>query len=218
LIDLQTGYVDPVRIRETQNRSFNAWYISTFCDDGNFAIDHLQVNPTKLFETGVSAMLRSLDPYTEFENLDTAKYMQESVSGKYAGVGMVISGSKDIGPTTLPQKKDAPSTSTFSSPAGTGTGSDDSEAEPSSTSPSSSTDTPTDTDTEGSDGRAPQVPGKSKVGSKLGKKDAAAANGVSVVDAFEGYAYDAGMRVGDRILSIDGVDTTKMTVEQVRHS
>ena len=171
-------------------------YISVFCDDGDFANDHLQVNPTKLFETGVSAMLRSLDPYTEFENLDTAKYMQESVSGKYAGVGMVISGSKDISPTTLPQKKDAPSTSTFSSPAGAGTGSDGSDVDESS-SPSSSTDAPTDTDTdtEGSDGRAPQVPGKNKVGSKLGKKEAAA-NGVSVVDAFEGYAYDAGMRVG----------------------
>lgn len=37
---------------------------------------------------------QSLDPYTEFENLGAAKNMLESVSGKYGGVGLIISGSK----------------------------------------------------------------------------------------------------------------------------
>ena len=52
------------------------------------------INPTKLFETAVGAMLKSLDPYTEFENLGAAKMMQESVSGRYGGVGLVISANK----------------------------------------------------------------------------------------------------------------------------
>ena len=38
--------------------------------------------------------IQSLDPYTEFENLGAAKNMLESVSGKYGGVGLIISGSK----------------------------------------------------------------------------------------------------------------------------
>ena len=38
--------------------------------------------------------MKSLDPYTEFENLGAAKNMLESVSGKYGGVGLIISGSK----------------------------------------------------------------------------------------------------------------------------
>lgn len=40
-----------------------------------------KVNVKSLFETGVGAMLRSLDPYTEFENLGANRAMQESVSG-----------------------------------------------------------------------------------------------------------------------------------------
>jgi C-terminal processing protease CtpA/Prc len=39
--------------------------------------------------------------------------------------------------------------------------------------------------------------------------------GVTVVDAFEGYGYDAGLRVGDRLVNVGGVDASKMTVEQV---
>lgn len=39
---------------------------------------------------------QSLDPYTEFENLGAAKNMLESVSGKYGGVGLIISGSKGM--------------------------------------------------------------------------------------------------------------------------
>ena len=41
--------------------------------------------------------------------------------------------------------------------------------------------------------------------------------GVVVVDAFEGYAYDNNIRVGDRILAIDGKDTTHMSVDEVRN-
>ena len=51
-----------------------------------------ELNSDKLFETAMNAMLKSLDPYTEYENLKESKLMQESVSGKYGGVGMIISG------------------------------------------------------------------------------------------------------------------------------
>ena len=35
------------------------------------------------------------------------------------------------------------------------------------------------------------------------------------MDAFEGYAYDAGVRIGDGIVAVGGEDATKMTVDQV---
>ena len=53
-----------------------------------------KVDPQKLFKTGVTAMLQSLDPYTEYEDLMAAKAMQEQVSGKYGGVGLVIASKK----------------------------------------------------------------------------------------------------------------------------
>lgn len=40
--------------------------------------------------------------------------------------------------------------------------------------------------------------------------------GVSVVDAFEGYAFEGGMRPADKILAVDGVDCTHMDVDAVR--
>ena len=52
------------------------------------------INTNRLFESAVGAMLKTLDPYTEFENLGAAKSFQESVSGKYGGVGMIISGAR----------------------------------------------------------------------------------------------------------------------------
>jgi hypothetical protein len=33
----------------------------------------------------------------------------------------------------------------------------------------------------------------------------------------QGYGYDAGLRVGDRLVTVDGVDASKMNVEQVQH-
>jgi C-terminal processing protease CtpA/Prc len=35
---------------------------------------------------------------------------------------------------------------------------------------------------------------------------------VYVMNAFEGYAYDAGVRVGDKILTVDGKDLRDTTV------
>jgi C-terminal processing protease CtpA/Prc len=129
-----------------------------------------KIDTAKLFKTGMKAMLKSLDPYTEFEDLEAAKSMQESVSGKYGGVGLVISNKIDQNPIRASKKDTKPDTGNSVS----------------------------------------KIPSQKQAPEKEGNK------GVSVVDAFEGYAYDAGIRVGDRILSVDGVDTRQMSVDKVR--
>ena len=41
-------------------------------------------------ENFCQAMLSSLDPYTEFENVESAQEMREATLGNYAGVGLVV--------------------------------------------------------------------------------------------------------------------------------
>jgi len=50
-----------------------------------------KVNPEKLFETGVRAMLGSLDPYTEFENEEGNENLEITIMGGYGGVGLGVS-------------------------------------------------------------------------------------------------------------------------------
>lgn len=138
-----------------------------------------EINPGKLFKTGIKAMLTSLDPYTEFEDLKAAKSMQESVSGKYGGVGLVISNNKEGAavPPTLKQNQGA-------------------------------VDLVPKTDKDNIiDSTSNTRSGSSSTNNK-GK-------GVYVVDAFEGYAYEAGLRAGDRILQVDEQDCTELNVDQV---
>jgi carboxyl-terminal processing protease len=104
----------------------------------------------------VAAMLRSLDPYTEFEGVQEAVDMTESIEGKYGGVGLVIA-SRALGE---PEKDAATS---------------------------------------------PPPPDRS----------------IRVVSAFEGYAFDYGMRVGDTILAVDDVPVQDnagktISIDQVR--
>ena len=73
----------PVLLFETILNDLNEAYV----DD---------VDVQQLFETGVKAMTASLDPYTEFESRLEAQEMQESVSGKYGGVGLVIRGGNNL--------------------------------------------------------------------------------------------------------------------------
>ena len=120
-----------------------------------------EVDTTQLFETGIAAMLNSLDPYTEFENLNSAAELNESIDGKYGGVGLVISGQ-----TT------AAAGSKATSQAG---------------------------------GLQPNDNNDSK-------------SNIRVASAMEGYAYDYGMRVGDRIVSVDDWQLSSATsVEDVRN-
>ena len=136
-----------------------------------------EVDPKRLFETGVGAMLRSLDPYTEFENVKQSRAIKESVSGRYGGVGLIIANEPQ------PKVAAASPVSKLAPPAGA---SINAPAPP----PSDVTVAP--------------VPGNGN------------GNGVSVVDAFESYAFKGGMRVGDHILSVDGVPATGLSVEGVR--
>lgn len=72
----------------------------TILNDLNDAyVDDVDVQ--KLFETGVKAMTSSLDPYTEFESRLEARELEESVSGKYGGVGLVIRGGTNLGDPDL---------------------------------------------------------------------------------------------------------------------
>jgi carboxyl-terminal processing protease len=124
------------------------------------------VNTNTLFETAVKSMLSTLDPYTEFENLGQAKQFQESVSGRYGGVGMIISGSK-------------PKSNTKSG--------------------------------------YNQLPSKAEQTNEALPKKAKQNDGVEVVNAFEGYAFDANIRTGDHIVAVDGVSTEGLDVEEVRN-
>ncbi|CAN0233609.1 unnamed protein product [Pylaiella littoralis] len=153
-----------------------------------------EVNPERLLETAVGSMLRTLDPYTEYQNNQAAADLKETVSGRYGGVGLVISGGKQRG-----------------EPGSKG------EAEPP---------------------NAAQQGGLEKKGAKEGgapgkktrpagggggagagggaERGAVRDGGITVVSAFEGYAFDAGMRAGDRITAINGKPVEGISVDKVR--
>ena len=182
------------------------------------------VDTKKLFETGISAMLRSLDPYTEFENQVNQEQLTEGIQGRYGGVGLVISGaspkdnSAKLTRVTLPGD-DSSSSNTIEQPSkllpkeaiedkvNLEQGDDDMKS-----GGVVSSSAEEDDDDEGLDEYDLQV-----------KKDRnraiekARSKGIRVVSAFEGYAFDYGMRVGDKILAVnDQVIGPDSTVDQVR--
>ncbi|KAG5180424.1 ClpP/crotonase-like domain-containing protein, partial [Tribonema minus] len=110
-----------------------------------------EVDVQQLLQQAISGMLRTLDPYTEFENKEDAVTLQESVSGKYGGVGLVISGE-----TKLAQQE------------------------------------------------------RNRSGRNQPNRN------IQVVSAFEGYAFDAGMRPGDTLVSVGGTSIEGLTVDSVR--
>jgi len=122
-----------------------------------------EVNTKKLFQTGVSAMLRSLDPYTEF--FEKNDDIQESVSGKYGGVGLVITGATK---ETLEENNEL---------------------------------------------QQQEDQDEKKILAIKRSVD----RGIRVVNAFEGYAFDYGMRVGDQLVAIDStVLKDNQSVDSVR--
>ncbi len=48
------------------------------------------LNPKEIIGTGINAMLRSLDPYTEYYAQDETKNLRMMLTGKYAGIGALI--------------------------------------------------------------------------------------------------------------------------------
>lgn len=166
-----------------------------------------EVDTQKLFETGISAMLQSLDPYTEFEGKQQAVELSESIGGQYAGVGLVISGAtpKDIALLEEAQQKEENVAALT----------DEDKNVVQSTVPVSSSSSTMDVIDEDDDEEGLTLQDRLIQRKQLEK---ARERGIRVVSAFEGYAYDYGMRVGDKLLSIDGNDISqKSSVEQVRN-
>ena len=152
-----------------------------------------KVDTNKLFETGVQAMLRSLDPYTEFEGKTEAMELSESVNGKYGGIGLVISGPVIPKAVTEAISMDA-------------LGNNDLSSASRSNGPFTS-----------SDYGSPDNPNYDSDANSLTSYDIrkeiqkARDRGIRVVSAFEGYAFDYGLRPGDKIIAIDGVPVDPLT-------
>jgi len=104
-------------------------------EDVNDAYVEQEVDIDRLFQTGVNAMLSSLDPYSTYENARQAEDLFLRTSGRYGGVGLTI----------------------------------------------------------GRDG-----------------------DDVLVLGALEGFAFDAGVRAGDRILKIDNQPVRGLDLDRVK--
>eukprot|EP00522_Entomoneis_paludosa_P009693 CAMPEP_0172450700 /NCGR_PEP_ID=MMETSP1065-20121228/8946_1 /TAXON_ID=265537 /ORGANISM="Amphiprora paludosa, Strain CCMP125" /LENGTH=888 /DNA_ID=CAMNT_0013202515 /DNA_START=438 /DNA_END=3104 /DNA_ORIENTATION=- len=202
LSDLESGYVDPV-------------------------------DTNKLFETGVAAMLRSLDPYTEYEGPQEAVELNESIDGKYGGVGLVISGSTKPLPdassgTTTNAKEEQDMTATPNDKAAEeGVDIPNIDGKPvastSSFQPGMQSSTKgkmivalddedgMDDDSEDADDALVRQQ-EQRLTARMQQK------GIRVVNAFENYAFDYGMRVGDKLVAIDDEPLSPgTTVEGVRN-
>jgi len=159
-----------------------------------------KVDTNKLFETGIQAMLRSLDPYTEFEGKTEALELSESINGKYGGIGLVISGPvlpKSV-TEAMSMNDDAMSNTDPTSGRSPLTSSD-----------RGNTDDPNYDDADSA---------SSKVDAYTIRREIQKARdrGIRVVSAFEGYAFDYGLRTGDKIVAIDGVPVDPVTPAKSR--
>jgi C-terminal peptidase prc len=157
-----------------------------------------EVDLDKLFATGMNAMLNTLDPYTEFESANEATAMTESIQGKYGGIGLVITAINN-NKKNLVKNADNPVSSSLDMAV-----------------PASSKLLP-DAAQQDNDRLLNDVstvkPGKIKKNSQKKGHD-----GIRVVSAFEGYAFDYGLRVGDTLVAVDNVPITgQTTVEAVRN-
>ena len=204
-----------------------------------------KVDVQKLFETGVKAMTASLDPYTEFESRLEAKQLEETVTGRYGGVGLVIRGGTNL--KLLPGDEDLSeedqmlgsenNEEKIASPASSG--------KPLSISPvavrkdANQVSNTREKKTMNKD----DDPDLDEVERRRARKRSME-DGIRVVSAFEGetsdlihtihtsrmmitliffaflipgYAFDAGMRVGDKLLAIDDFEIKPTTaVDEVR--
>ena len=203
---------EPVTLFETILSDLDAGYV----DD---------VDTKKLFETGVAAMLRSLDPYTEFEGRQEAQDLNDSISGKYGGIGLVITG------TNMPKPVAAAAAAVSSnvSSGGGGSSSSSSSSGASKILPKEALDdnarmgVDTGTVAIDEDLLEDDASSEREMMVKMNKDEQQAyekaiARGIRVVNAFEGYAFDYGMRPGDKLLAVDGWRIEPgVSVESVRN-
>jgi len=170
-----------------------------------------EVDTNRMFETGMSAMLRSLDPYTEFEGKTEAAALSESIDGKYGGVGLVISGAtpKDLEKIKKEESRILSSTILPSNNSGSKLLPNDAIKDQDRLNTIDGTDE--DEDDQGASFR--ERIAERKLLEKVRNQ------GIRVVSAFEGYAYDYGMRVGDKLVVINNKPVTLETsVEDVRNN
>ncbi|CAJ1958490.1 unnamed protein product [Cylindrotheca closterium] len=194
---------EPVTLFETILSDLDAGYVDP-------------VDTNKLFETGVSAMLRSLDPYTEFEAREEAQQLTEGIRGLYGGVGLVIAGAtpKDI----VRMQKAASSPSSLQQSGSKLLPKDaieDSRQLEDGDMSTSSKALQDDFDDEYDDDDDFNFQSRKDEKRALLK---ARERGIRVVSAFEGYAFDYGLRVGDKLRAVDDLEITENTsVEDVRN-
>ncbi len=184
------------------------------------------IDTKKLFETGMNAMLNSLDPYTEFEGRQEAQDMNEGIKGKYAGVGLVISGAsfpkEEMNAINVSSSKSSSSSSQEKGSRLLPKDALDDNArfmhDDDMSSSNSILDDEEDLlsgyDDDDDEDRQDFVKRRMELKRATQK---AYEKGIRVVSAFEGYAFDAGMRPGDKIVAVDGWRINAGTpVESVR--
>ncbi|PSR05753.1 MAG: peptidase S41, partial [Bacteroidetes bacterium SW_10_40_5] len=64
-------------------------FISMFEELHTYYVD--EINTSQLFETGIKAMLESLDPYTNYISASEVENYKVMTTGEYGGIGAVIS-------------------------------------------------------------------------------------------------------------------------------
>lgn len=188
---VQQNVNQPVILFETILNDLNDAYV----DD---------VDVQKLFETGVKAMTSSLDPYTEFESRVDAQALEETVTGRYGGVGLVIRGGTNL--RLLDDDDDVV--------VGVAGGTEQQKKE--SKDVKAGTVTPSVSPVAATDGSGADDMDADESERRRARKKSME-DGIRVVSAFEGYAFDAGMRVGDKLLAIDDFVIQPTTaVDEVR--
>jgi len=208
---------EPVTLFETILADLDRGYVDT-------------IDTNKLFETGVSAMLSSLDPYTEFEGKTEAAELNESVNGKYGGIGLVISGavpkkleSADKAVVTPVSQNVGGSGGDVDGVGGSGGGSpllpqdalDEKVRLNDRNAILNGDDDDEDLLLDGSYTDEEAIQQRKEQKKRLQK---AREQGIRVISAMEGYAYDYGMRPGDKIVAVDGKRfSPDESVENVRN-
>ena len=93
LVALAMTVVAPVNAQQSKNHNFEvAKYLDVF-NNIYKGLDLMYVdslNPQEVIGNGIKAMLRSLDPYTEYYPEEKTKDLKLMLTGKYAGIGSII--------------------------------------------------------------------------------------------------------------------------------